>query len=61
MATEWNDPPFVDLRGFLEALRRNNNNRARAAAELGVCRMTLYKKLHRYGLMEGERRTGEGA
>ena len=33
----------------------------RAAAELGVCRMTLYKKLHRYGLMEGERRTGEGA
>jgi DNA-binding NtrC family response regulator len=34
-----------------EALRRNNNNRLRAAAELGISRMTLYKKLHRYGLM----------
>lgn len=34
-----------------EALRRNNNNRLRAAAELGICRMTLYKKLHRYGLL----------
>ncbi len=33
------------------ALERNNNNRLRAAAELGISRMTLYKKLHRYGLM----------
>jgi DNA-binding NtrC family response regulator len=34
-----------------EALRRNRNNRQRAAAELGISRMTLYTKLHRYGLM----------
>src|SRR5262245_23576607 len=33
------------------ALARNNNNRLRAAAELGISRMTLYKKLHQYGLM----------
>jgi DNA-binding NtrC family response regulator len=33
------------------ALQRHNNNRLRAAAELGISRMTLYKKLHRYGLM----------
>jgi DNA-binding NtrC family response regulator len=33
------------------ALRKHNNNRLRAAAELGISRMTLYKKLHRYGLM----------
>jgi two-component system response regulator HydG len=33
------------------ALARNNNNRLRAAAELGISRMTLYKKLYRYGLM----------
>jgi DNA-binding NtrC family response regulator len=33
-----------------EALLRNRNNRLRAAAELGISRMTLYKKLHRYGL-----------
>jgi two-component system response regulator HydG len=32
------------------ALARNKNNRLRAAAELGISRMTLYKKLSRYGL-----------
>jgi DNA-binding NtrC family response regulator len=32
------------------ALRRHNNNRLRAAAELGISRMTLYKKLHYFGL-----------
>jgi DNA-binding NtrC family response regulator len=36
---------------IVEALERNNNNRLRAAAELGISRMTLYKKLHQYGLM----------
>jgi DNA-binding NtrC family response regulator len=34
-----------------ETLLRNNNNRLRTASELGISRMTLYKKLHRYGLM----------
>jgi two-component system response regulator HydG len=34
-----------------DALRRHSNNRLRAAAELGISRMTLYKKLHKYGLM----------
>jgi DNA-binding NtrC family response regulator len=34
-----------------EALRRNRNNRLRAAAELGISRMALYKKLHKYGLI----------
>jgi DNA-binding NtrC family response regulator len=33
------------------ALQKHNNNRQRAASELGISRMTLYKKLHRYGLM----------
>jgi two-component system response regulator HydG len=33
------------------ALARNQNNRRRAAAELGISRMTLYKKLYRYGLI----------
>jgi DNA-binding NtrC family response regulator len=32
------------------ALKRNRNNRLRAAAELGISRMTLYKKLSRYKL-----------
>jgi DNA-binding NtrC family response regulator len=34
-----------------QALERNDFNRQRAAAELGISRMTLYKKLHKYGLM----------
>jgi DNA-binding NtrC family response regulator len=34
-----------------QALDRNGQNRLRAAAELGISRMTLYKKLHKYGLM----------
>jgi len=36
---------------IIEALERNDNNRLRTAAELGISRMTLYKKLHRYGLI----------
>jgi DNA-binding NtrC family response regulator len=34
-----------------EALGRNCDNRLRAAADLGISRMTLYKKLHKHGLM----------
>jgi DNA-binding NtrC family response regulator len=34
-----------------DVLLKNENNRLRAAAELGISRMTLYKKLHKYGLM----------
>jgi transcriptional regulator of acetoin/glycerol metabolism len=41
------------------ALARNNNNRLRAAAELGISRMTLYKKLYRYGLMTPSSETAE--
>ena len=33
-----------------EALDKHNNNRLRAAGELGISRMGLYKKLHKYGL-----------
>lgn len=36
-----------------DALKRNGNNRLRAASELGISRMTLYNKLHKYGLMLG--------
>jgi DNA-binding NtrC family response regulator len=40
----------AEVNRLLEALRRNNNNRTHTAAELGVSRMTLFKKLRRYGL-----------
>jgi DNA-binding NtrC family response regulator len=36
---------------IVQALNRNSDNRLRAAADLGISRMTLYKKLHRYGLL----------
>ena len=35
---------------ILAVLRKHNNNRHRAATELGISRVSLYKKLHRYGL-----------
>jgi DNA-binding NtrC family response regulator len=41
----------AEAQRILAALQKHNNNRLRAAAELGISRMTLYKKLHRYGLM----------
>jgi DNA-binding NtrC family response regulator len=33
------------------ALQKHGNNRLRAAEELGISRMGLYKKLHKYGLI----------
>jgi DNA-binding NtrC family response regulator len=38
-----------------QALRKHGNNRLRAAAELGISRMGLYKKLHQYGLFDSQR------
>ena len=43
----------AELARITEALKRHQNNRLRAAADLGISRMTLYKKLHKYGLMGG--------
>jgi DNA-binding NtrC family response regulator len=45
----------AEVRRIVEALARHRNNRLRAAAELGISRVGLYKKLHKYGLL----RTGE--
>jgi transcriptional regulator with PAS, ATPase and Fis domain len=42
----------AELLRITEVLRKNNNNRLRAAAELGISRMGLYKKLHKYRLHE---------
>jgi DNA-binding NtrC family response regulator len=41
----------AELGRINEALRKHGNNRLRAAAELGISRMGLYKKLHKYGLI----------
>ncbi len=41
----------IEIAQIHQALQRHNHNRLRAAAELGISRMTLYKKLHRYGMI----------
>jgi DNA-binding NtrC family response regulator len=41
----------AEIKRIAQALARNDNNRLRAAAELGISRMTLYNKLHKYGLI----------
>jgi DNA-binding NtrC family response regulator len=41
----------AELVRITDALQRHRNNRLRAAEELGISRMTLYKKLHKHGLM----------
>jgi DNA-binding NtrC family response regulator len=41
----------MEILRITEALEKHGNNRLRAAAELGISRMALYKKLHKYGLM----------
>jgi DNA-binding NtrC family response regulator len=41
----------LEKRAILEALRRNDNNRSKAAAELGISRRTLYNRLAEYGLL----------
>ncbi len=41
----------AELARITEALEKHGNNRLRAATELGISRMTLYKKLYKYGIM----------
>jgi DNA-binding NtrC family response regulator len=49
----------AEVERILEALRKNDNNRLRAALELGISRVGLYKKLHKYGLMQCDGLTRE--
>jgi DNA-binding NtrC family response regulator len=42
----------VEILTITQALTKHRNNRLRAAAELGISRMALYKKLHKYGLIK---------
>jgi two-component system response regulator HydG len=44
----------AEILRITEALRRHGNNRLRAAAELGISRMGLYKKLRKYGLFDSD-------
>jgi DNA-binding NtrC family response regulator len=50
--TLWQTKAEVEMRCINEALQMHGNNRQRAAAALGISRVGLYKKLHKYGLFE---------
>jgi DNA-binding NtrC family response regulator len=41
----------AEIHHIREALEKHGNNRMRAAEELGISRMGLYKKLHKYGFI----------
>jgi two-component system response regulator HydG len=41
-----------EMERILWALEKHQNNRQRAAAELGISRMSFYNKLHKYGLID---------
>jgi DNA-binding NtrC family response regulator len=41
----------AEVTRITQALEKHRNNRLRTACELGISRMTLYKKLYKYGLM----------
>ncbi len=41
---------MAEIQQIKAVLAKHNNNRLRAASELGISRMGLYKKLHKYGL-----------
>jgi DNA-binding NtrC family response regulator len=43
---------LAEIERIKEALAKHKNNRLRAAGELGISRMGLYKKLHKYGLVK---------
>jgi DNA-binding NtrC family response regulator len=51
----------TEIRHIQETLARHRNNRRRAAAELGISRMGLYKKLHKYGLVAATEVVASGA
>ena len=42
----------AEVNYILQVLERQNNNRQQTARELGISRVALYKKLHKYGLIE---------
>ena len=43
---------LTEIQRIKEVLAKHRNNRLRAARELGISRMGLYKKLHKYGLIQ---------
>lgn len=45
-----------EMSRILAVLRKHNNNRRQAAAELGISRVSLYKKLHKSGLFARKHR-----
>jgi transcriptional regulator with PAS, ATPase and Fis domain len=66
-AHEYTFPPTAPTGGddetnrILEVLRKHNNNRRGAAAELGISHVSLYKKLHKSGAFVRKQRPANPA
>jgi DNA-binding NtrC family response regulator len=45
----------AEVQWIIAALQKHKNNRLRAAADLGISRMSLYNKMHKYGLFSQKR------
>jgi transcriptional regulator with PAS, ATPase and Fis domain len=43
----------AEIQHITRALQQQENNRLRAAAELGISRTAPHKNLHRFGLIKG--------
>jgi DNA-binding NtrC family response regulator len=54
---QWRDG--LEVQRIREVLRKHNEGRSPTARELGISRVTLYKKLRKYGL-DGSRSPGRG-
>lgn len=42
----------AEMLAISQALAKNGNNRSKTAEDLGISRVTLYKKLHKYGFIQ---------
>lgn len=42
----------AEMLAISQSLAKNGNNRSKTAADLGISRVTLYKKLHKYGFIQ---------
>jgi DNA-binding NtrC family response regulator len=52
---------YGEIKRIKQALIETCNNRSQAARELGISRVALYKKLHKYGLINfGQKLVGSG-
>lgn len=46
------DPNNPEIKRIVDALKKHEGDKLQAAISLGISRITLYRKLHEYGLLD---------